>query len=318
MTTRSSSALVALVVGVALAIASPTARAEPSAADVESARALYVEGLELRDGGDLGQSLARFRAAHALAATPITALELGRAHMMIGELVEARDVLLSIERIPTSASESPKAAHARVEARALAEQLRPRIPALRVTFKPVPKGTPRITIDGAAIPQEALVVPRRLNPGKHAVVAELDGARATSEIALAEGEAKTLTLTLDGGGTRTDPVARAGPSGPERPPTAPGPGTLFYVGLGTAGVGVVVGTVTGVVALSKAGSLETACPDARCPRSAAGDLDTSRTMGTISTIAFAVAAAGAGVALVAWLARPTSGHASARAPTLTW
>ena len=97
------------IVTATLAIAA-SAGAEPNAADLDTARGLYVEGLELRDAGKLEMSLARFKAAHALAATPITSLELGRAHTLLAELVEAREVLLSVERMPVQSGESPKAA----------------------------------------------------------------------------------------------------------------------------------------------------------------------------------------------------------------
>jgi hypothetical protein len=135
MRIRSSSFCLALLAALA---ACPSARAEPTPADIESARALYVKGLELRDGNDLAGSLERFRAAHALAPTPITALELGRAQMLANQLLDARETLLTVERLPVRADESQKAAQARVEAAKIADQLRARIPAVRIAFAPPP------------------------------------------------------------------------------------------------------------------------------------------------------------------------------------
>lgn len=89
----------------ALALAAPSAHAQsapgasPSAADLESARELYKEGKVLRDKGDLQGALERFKAAHAYGQTPVTALELGRTHMQLQQLVEAREVLLSVGRM---------------------------------------------------------------------------------------------------------------------------------------------------------------------------------------------------------------------------
>ena len=223
------------------------AAAEPTAADVETARGLYVEGLELRDGGKLEMSLGRFKAAHALAATPITSLELGRAHALLGELVEAREVLLSIERLPVQPAESAKAANARVEARAMAEQLRDRIPALRIVFSPEPAGPPHVTIDGAVIPAEALANPRKVNPGSHIIVAEANGARATSTVLLIERELRMVTLALGKSSAAIKPAVSISPDPPHDPPhespptTTAGPTGWFYVGLGAAGVGAVVG-----------------------------------------------------------------------------
>ena len=73
--------------------------AQPSAADLESARELFKEGREARQNGDLKRALDRFKAAHAYGQTPVTALELGRTHIQLGELVEGREVLLSVARI---------------------------------------------------------------------------------------------------------------------------------------------------------------------------------------------------------------------------
>jgi hypothetical protein len=329
MTTRFSRALSAGIMMIALAVARDAA-ADPTAADVETARGLYVEGLELRDSGKLEMSLGRFKAAHALAATPITSLELGRAHALLGELVEAREVLSSIERLPVQPSESAKAANARVEARAMTEQLRDRIPAMRIVFSPEPPAPPHVTIDGVVIPPEALANPRKVNPGSHTIVAESNGARATSTVLLIERELRMVTLSLRGATaavvkpvtTAPDPSRVTPDPSRESPPpstTMSGPTGWFYVGLGAAGVGIIVGSITGAIALSKASTLESECTGSACPRTAADDLTTSRTMGVVSTVAFGIAAFGGAVAIVTWLTRPSSTTAVRTSPNaLRW
>jgi hypothetical protein len=316
MTTRSNRLAVPLAGVVALVFSLVHARAaaaEPTAADVETARALYVEGLELRDRGDVETSLERFRAAHALAATPITSLELGRAMSLVGQLVEARELLLLVDRMPPNPSESAKATHARTEARTLAEQIRPRIPTLVVGFSPSPPRPPRVLVDGVPVPQEALASPRRVNPGRHIVYAELGGARASQDVLLLEGESKNVTLRLEGSlGAAPAPPAPASSADA-------GVGAWFYVGVAVAGVGVATGTITGAIALSKASTLEAECFGTRCPRSAQSDLDTSRTMGTISTVAFVIGGLGGALAVVGWLTSPSE-HARTTDSSLrlTW
>ncbi len=315
MTIRSSRLVAIGSLLAALAIAD-SAHAEPTAADVETARGLYVEGLELRDAGKLEASLARFKAAHALAATSITSLELGRAHVLLGELIEARDVLLSVERLPVLPSESAKGANARVEARALAEQLRERIPQIRVVFSPKPDPMPAVKIDGTSIPAEALGVPRKLNPGSHTIVAEANGARSSTTVLLVEHESRVVALPPPSPGSPSTPAAS---NGANDQGASDGPGTWFWIGIGAAGTGVVVGAITGAIAITKADRLDTECLGNACPRSAESDLDTSRTMGVVSTIGFGVAAAGATIAIVAWLTRPTTGTSVRRAPNpLRW
>jgi hypothetical protein len=67
---------------------------------------------------------------------------------------------------------------------------------------------------------------------------------------------------------------------------------LVYIGGGVAALGIGVGAVTGLMAMSKASSVKDACNGTTCPRSIDGDLSSGRTMGNISTIAFAVGGAG--------------------------
>ena len=308
MTTRFSSLVAATCIAAAtassLCMAPAVAHAaEPTLADVETARAMYVEGLELRDRNRLADSLVRFRGAYALAATPITALEVGRAHMLLGQLLEAREMLLSVERMPPKPEESQKAANARTEARTLAEQIKGRIPSVHVSFDPKPDGEPKVMIDGVVVPNEALGAARRLNPGKHVVVAELGEERTTADVELGESEARPVILSL-------------GPGKPKGPTTAavtipvPKPAgdstreIWFYGGLSTAGLGVVVGGITGVLALVDAGKVADQCTGNHCNRAAQGDADASRTMGTVSTVAFIIAGVGAAAVLIEILTRP--------------
>lgn len=295
MTIRFSSRCLAWLIASSLMLGAVPGRAEPSSADLDTARRLYVEGLELRDAGKLDGSLARFKAAHALAATPITSLELARAYMLLSQSVLARDVLVSIERMPVLPSESAKAASARAEARTMLERIRERMPALRVVFAGEPTAPPLLTIDGTVFPSDGTSF-HKVDAGRHVLVAKsADGARASAEVLLTEGESRTVTLTL----------SDASMPSPQRDSSTPR-SSWFYVGVGTAGLGLVAGTVAGAIAVTKADSLESQCTGNVCPRSAEDDLSTSRSMGTISTIAFAVAGAGLIMTVVSLLSPSTS------------
>src|SRR5688572_2041922 len=130
MTTSSRAIVIACAVGLgSLALASPlyAQPSEPSAADLESARELYKEGKELRTKGDLKGALEKFKAAHAYGGTPVTGVELGKTHMQLGELVEAREILLSVGRMKVQPDETEKSTAARTEAAELAEQIKPKI-----------------------------------------------------------------------------------------------------------------------------------------------------------------------------------------------
>ncbi len=79
--------------------ASPAWAAEASLADKASARDLFNEGIALRDKGDAKGALAKFQTAYSLWPSPSTGLELGRTHLVLGELLEARERFLETAQL---------------------------------------------------------------------------------------------------------------------------------------------------------------------------------------------------------------------------
>ncbi len=296
-------AIALLAAGMLLSV--PARAAEPSAADAETALQLYKEGKALREEGDAQGALLKLRGAYALVETPITALELGRTYVAVGQFVEARAILASVARIPVRPNESAKAGEARTEAESLAVQLRPRLASLTVLPKDAGSAAITITVDAVVLPPEAASAPRVLNPGAHVVVLEANGQRVQSDVTLAEGESKDLEIAVP---APLPPPPPARPAQPFTPPPAEESRTrspLVYVGFGTAAVGVTVGTITGILTLSKASSLKDTCREGRCPPASQSDLDAASTTGTISTVAFVVAGAGAAAGVVGlFLSKP--------------
>ena len=184
----------ALLFALPLVVAASVAHAQENAADRETARIAFADGNKLRDEGNVRGALEKYKAAFALAPTPVTALEVGRAESDLGQLVEAREVLLRVESMPAK-NESPKAQAARAEAGAMAARLASRIPkvTLRVSG---PVESASITIDGVAIPHEALSVARVLNPGRHVVLAIVAGQTRQQTFDVREGESREVTLDL--------------------------------------------------------------------------------------------------------------------------
>jgi hypothetical protein len=276
--------------------------AQPSAADLETARALYKEGRTLREEGKMQEAREKLKAAHALGQTPITGLELARTHAALGEMVEAREVCLGIARIPVAPDETDRSVAARAEAAQLAETLKPRIPSLVIRVPAGQGQPPTVVVDGQPIPVAALGQLRKVNPGRHDVVATFsDGGQSRVMVEVREGETAEVGVALPPPGAPAlavtpQPYAPQPPSA-VAPAPEPAPGSrrlpgYAWAGFSIATAGFVVGSVSGLLAIAKSKDLETACPNHQCPAQSHADLDNGKNWGTVSNVAFGSAAIG--------------------------
>jgi len=278
-----------------VAIATPIAPAfaqQPSASDLETARDLNKQGKELRAQGRLHEALEKFKAAHDLGRTPVTGIELARTHVLLNQLVEAREVCLGIARMPVASDETERSATARAEAAKLAEDLRPRIPSVTVKLAGVPPGvTATVTIDKRALPAAAIGQPHKVNPGPHEIVARIaNGPESRANVDVKEGEAREVPLTVQ---APPDHVVVGGPiAAPQPAPRS----KVAMIGFTFAGVGLALGTMTGLLASSKKSNLDSLCStQKRCGPDAYDDLDAARSFATISTVSFIVGGIGLAV-----------------------
>ncbi len=298
---RAPSLLVAL--GLALAAGSAIA-GEPSAADKETARGLMQSGRAARDKGDLKGALKAFTAADAIMHVPTTGLEVAKAQAALGLLVEARDTALRVTRFPQAANEPAPFKEARDAAAQLNDEVEARIPSLTVNVKGLPDGvTATVTVDDAALPSEVIGQPRKLDPGHHVVVGKAGGATDKKEIDIAERESKDVALDLTGASAGAAPTTTATETATaEQPPPPAGRSgaskAMMIGGFGLAGVGVVAGTITGILSMTKTSSIKQSCTSNQCPPSTYGDIDTANTMATVSTISFIAGGVGAVVGVI--------------------
>jgi hypothetical protein len=296
----------------------PTAAlADPTSADRETARTLMQQGRDLRDKGDLKEALKRFKGADEIMHVPTTALEVARTQVALGLLVEARDSIATIRHNQAKPGEPTPFRDARGKADELDASLSGRIPSLTITLKGTPDGeAPVISVDGAPIPAAAAGLSRMVDPGHHVVVAKSPHAEGQQEIDVRVGEQKAVEVTL--AVTAEKAPAPAPPTDAAADTPAPtwrshGPTVLTWAGIGLAGVGAVVGTVAGVLSMSKKATLQSQCNNDICGPSQYADYDTANTTANISTIAFIAAGVGAGVAVVTLLI----GHEEVNVPAST-
>ncbi len=281
------------------------AHAEPNAADKETARVLMADGRAKRAAGDHKAALEAFKKAHAIMNVPTTGLEVAREQEALGLLTDARDTYLAVSRMDPTPGEAKVFGEARKEAAKLAEAIAPRIPSVTLTITGVPDAyKAKVTIDGSELNTASLGVPRKIDPGKHDIVVTVETLEKKESVELAEAESKDVTIafTAEEVATLAPPKVPAKFDEPPPPPidTTPPPkklSPLVFVGFGLAGAGLVAGSVTGLMSLSKASSAKSSCIDNKCPPSTHDDISSSKSLGTISTISFALAGVGLGLGL---------------------
>jgi hypothetical protein len=255
------------------------AQAEPTAAEKETARSLMSEGRSRRERNDLPGALESFRAADALMHVTTTGLEVARSQIALGQLVEARDTLRQVMRIPAKDSDPRPFVEARANAQAMDEDLASRIPGIRIVLRGAVEGSaPGVSVDGVTVPAAALGAPFKVNPGHHVVAAVSGAARAQQQVDVAERALQTVTIELPAAAATSAGPAESTPDDVTRDEEHHGgPMRVLAIGgFGLAAAGIALGSVTGVMSLSATSRAKNDCVDNRCPPSTAGDLDTAR------------------------------------------
>ena len=275
---------------------------EPSAADRETARALMDQGDRAYQAKDFAAALKSYRAAHAIMGIPNTGIWVANAEETLGHLIEARAMALDVARMPKQPGERPQAQQARDDAEKLAERLAPRIPSIVVQVAGVAAGVAvNVKVDGTKLPAEAASAPRKVNPGRHEVSASAPGyLDAKAQVNVPEATVKTVKLEMVPG---------------PRPKPAAGVSPLVFIGFGVGVIGAGVGTITGIMALSKASDARALCNNNHCPIEAQAPIDASNRFAIISDVGFGLGLAGVGLGVVGLVlsGRPARGnHASVR------
>jgi hypothetical protein len=148
----------------------------------------------------------------------------------------------------------------------------------------------------------------------HVVVAKTATAERRQEVDIHEGEQKQIELMLVSTGraaVEPPPPTPELPATPSPSRTSHAPNTVTWIGVGLAGAGVIIGSVTGVMAMSKGAGLPGECDNHQCGPAAHSDLASAYSAATVSDATFAAAGVGLVLAAVSLMV----GHeSSAEAP----
>jgi hypothetical protein len=336
---RRARALLAALLLLALGGLSPAslrAQGASSGAEREAARRLMDTGHDKFKAGDYEAALAAYRSAdEIMQGVPTTSFAVGRALAELGRLVDARAAMERVIAWTPRPGDPPAFERARQKAHETMAQLDARTPTLAVRLGGLAPGAqPSADIDGKPLPLRAVTAegapatgvpppgggfasdPMRVDPGTHRVTVTAPGYISHSHsFELKEGDRRLVELEMKAEPPPAPVVAPPAPSAsapaPPPPPTPPpepaeergGIPTLAWIGFGVAGAGVIAGTVTGLLAIGKVSDLGDACgEDDVCPPELEDDYDSMLALANASNVSFALAGAGAAVAIIALVA----------------
>jgi tetratricopeptide (TPR) repeat protein len=261
--------LLGAVLALGLPAVSSPSFAQPTQAEINSAKAAFNAGLALEAAGDYAQALGRFREVIPVKATPQALFHIGRCLENLGKWTEA----VGMYRLAVEKAEGVSEASAKQQAEAARVSLEPRLPKLVIERGRGAEGA-AITLDGVALGSTAIGNPMPADPGPHLVTATIRGKPAINfDFVLAESETKRLPIDLDA----VPPAATSNAPAVEEAPS----NTLFtrrngyYVGAGGVG-GLVLGTVFLVLRQSAVSKLDDQCSGSRCPESLQGTYDRAK------------------------------------------
>ncbi len=339
---RSSTAAFAIAFSLAVGTSVTTAQVARAQSDDDraTARALGVEGQQALDAKSYATAEDRFRRADKLVHAPTLMLGLARSLAGEAKYVEAQETYNRIirEGLPPGAPDVFK--KALEDAKKEVEAVQPKLGSVVITVKTangqdIPD--PKVSLDERQVNAASLGVKRAIDPGPHTLRVTADGYKPFElRFAVLEGGSATEAVTLekDTSAVAAAPVPTPTPApgatpGPGPQPAATQPGAtpaaaevstsggkksvLPWVAFGIGGAGLLLGGITGIVAMGDHSSLKNNCPNGSCPDSQSGNLSGYHTMGTISTIGFVVAGVGAAAGVVLLLTLP-KGESSDSAP----
>lgn len=261
----------------------PETEAGPSPSPATMAIRHAYAGRERFEAGDYRGALIEFERSRALAISPVVDLYMARSYRALGHWLLARQnyrACLSVAQDPDNTTwiEAQKRSSAELA------ELDSAFPRLSVAVPGLTGGeSVELRVDGVTYPWGGSGG-LELDPGAHVVVAVFGEESFATQVVVSPGEQTTLTLPFQSG------LAGPAPLQSDLAPPAPAPAHAvarrsdplmpWIVGsFAVAGVGIVFGSVAGIVTLNKAGTVHEFCAadGNHCPGSVPEDPEVART-----------------------------------------
>jgi hypothetical protein len=284
----------AYVVAVALLVACPTARAQGEGVATHADQ-LFQDGVRLMREDKCPEAIAKFARSQELDPSTATLVNLATCYTRVGRTASA------YKTYQTAAGAAEKDGNAELKERALKALgiLEPQITKLRIV---VPERARPITVrvNGEVVDTAA---PVPIDPGETTIEAEAQGRETWRHTVTAEGNGATIVVQLP------EPPSPSPASAPA-PEPQPWWTTSRKVAAVAGGVGVVglgVGTVLGLSAMSKYDESNQYCVAGHCNQQGHDLRAGALTKADVSTVVTVIGAAAVVGGAVIWLTSPFDG-----------
>jgi len=270
--------------------------------DPAAAEALFSAGREAFEKGDYATACPKFEESHRLDPGAGALVNLAACREKLGQLASAWESWRQALRWLAPNDERRPSVEQRAEA------IQKRVPWLEIELEPgAPSGT-KVERDGIELGSASLGTSLPVDPGSHVIVVTSPGHEPKRfSLTLAEADRKTLRVspgrTMEGGAPTPTPPPPGSPEARAHFDEPARPRILPWVIAGVGAAGVVVGAVTGGLALGKKAEVRDRCTEVadgfECDQEGLDAAHAGKTFATISTIGFVAGAVALGVG--AWL-----------------
>jgi len=209
------------------------------------------------------------------------------------------------------------------------DDLTPRIPKLTIAVVGSSTSLVAVEVDGVRVPNGLFTTGWQVNPGIAKISATVGSEHQQQQVEFSEGKTEQVTFRFEQSGHGASAMATATSGGTPAPNVSPITSkrhksggstqrTAAWVGFGLGGAGLVLGGVTGLLAMSKRGQLDAnGCSENQCDAAQAGAMDSYNRMRHLSTFGVIAGAAGITTGIVLWFTAPKRSSTTAMRPELT-
>jgi len=300
--TRARSALAIVFAATAFAASPP---ADAATADEVRAEALFRDGMQKFDAGQVAGACAAFTESLRLDPKLGTLLNLALCHEKQGKLATAWLEYNTGAAWATQNGQKERREFANGHALTLEGQLS------RVLLQlPPARELSSVEIDGEPLPEPRWYLPMYLDPGEHAIAVAAPGKQRRTVKVVVPREPSAQLIPIPA--LVDAPLVDQGPAKPKGPPPLPadaGSGQRT-VGLVVGGVGIaglVGGAVLGIMTIQKRDDAAAHCAGSLCDAQGVQAHDDAKTLGLVSTIGFGVGAAALITGAVLYFTAPKGG-----------